>query len=175
LLRREVESTLEYNVYVQVDEPILSDRKTSLDDVLLSVELVNRIIRGVEERSILSVYFDFPSRKTLEALLDCKARYLMVDIADSPKRALEESVPLENHIPVVGVVDGRRIHTDRISEIELETIKKLDPGAPELVITTSTWLDLIPYRYALKKVWLLGSITQTIADKLGGEHVTLWR
>ncbi|MCE4624841.1 MAG: hypothetical protein F7C35_03135 [Desulfurococcales archaeon] len=175
LLRREVELTLEYNVYVQIDEPILSMRNAEEHWAGLAVELANNIISGVEDRSIIAVYFDFPSKKILETLLGVRAKYVSLDIVDSPRRAEENALPLDDHVPVVGVVDGRRIHEDRISDTILSIIKKLSGSGDEIVLTTTTWMDLIPFRYALKKTNILGRMVDFIAERLGGEAVKLWR
>ena len=175
LLRREVELTSEYGVYVQIDEPVLSDRKASPSDAELAVELSNKIIGGVEDRAIFAVYFDFPSRSVLEKILESRARYLALDIADSPSRARENAIPLEGHVPVLGLVDGRRIHEDRLEGPVLEAARRLSEGASEVVVSTTTWMDLIPYRYSLKKTMLVSKLVSRLADELGGEPVYLWR
>jgi len=175
LLAREVELTREFNVFVQVDEPILSDRKATPDDAALAADLVSKIVGSIAERAILAVYFDFPSRTVLERLLDAKTRYVMLDLVDSPRRAAEHAIPLDGHVPVLGLVDGRRIHTDRLADDIVNTVKTLAPGAGEIVVTTSTWMDLIPYRYALKKTSIVSRMVVDLAERLGGEPYTLWR
>ncbi|MCE4628479.1 MAG: hypothetical protein F7C34_04970 [Desulfurococcales archaeon] len=175
LLSREVSLVQEYGVYVQIDEPILSDRKATRDDATLAVDLASKILGPVSDRGIFAVYFDFPSKQVLEKLLEVKARYLMLDIEDSPARARENAVPLTGHVPVVGIVDGRRIHTDRLSDTTVSIVKALAEETDEVVVTTTTWMDLIPYRYALKKTSILGEIVRELASRVGGEVRTLWR
>ena len=175
LLSREVSLTQEYGVYVQIDEPILSDRKATPDDAALAAELASKILGPASDRGIIAVYFDFPDRRVLEKLLEVKAKYVMLDIVDSPARARENAIPLTGHVPVVGVVDGRRIHSDSLSEATVSIIKTLAAESDEIVVTTTAWMDLIPYRYALKKTSILGGIVRELASRIGGETRTLWR
>ncbi len=174
LLRREVELTLEYNVYVQIDEPILSDRRASPSDAELAVELAEEIAGPALDRAIIAVYFDFPGREVLERLVESKIRYIMLDIADSPARARENAIPLSGHVPVLGLVDGRRIHTDRLSDKLMKPVRVLAEGAGEIVVTTTTWMDLIPYRYALKKTMIVSEMVREVASMLGGEPYYIW-
>ncbi len=175
LLRREVELVSGFDVFVQIDEPILSDRKTTVDDAKLAVDLANEIVKDVEDRSVFAVYFDFPSKSIVEELLNLNAKYLMLDISDSIIRAEREAVPLTGHVPVLGIIDGRRIHEDQISERIIRIIKTLAQDTEEIVVSTTTWMDLIPYRYALKKTFILARTVESLASKLKGEPVRLWR
>jgi 5-methyltetrahydropteroyltriglutamate--homocysteine methyltransferase len=176
LLRREVEKTAEYNVYIQVDEPILSSREIGSDDTQQAIEAVNKIIDGFEEKSILAVYFDAPNREVMETLLETKAKYLSIDYMDTPHRASEalKSVSFADHSLVLGLVDARRIHRDTLKDNVKQLLKELAQEVDEIVVSTTTWMDLIPYRYALKKTRILGDLVDEVAELLGVEPIRLW-
>jgi len=175
-LRVEVELAFEAGAsMVQVDEPFLSDIDAARDDGVLAAELVNRIISGYEDRSVLAVYFAPPKPEVYDAILEVKARYLALDLVDLRERAVKlvEEKGFGGHVPVLGLIDARRIYDDNIEEgAELAT--RLAEG-DEVVLTTSAWLDLIPYRYSLRKTYLLGRLVEKTAEKTGGEAWTIWR
>lgn len=178
-LRIEVEKAFEHGAgMVQVDEPILADLDASPDDAALSVDLVNNIIKGFEDKSVLAVYFDAPKQSVYERMLDSKARYLMIDVADARERALKlvDEKGFGNHVPVLGLVDARRIHDDKYEVIasDLDRARKII-DADEIVLTTTTWMDLIPYRYSLRKTFLLGSLAERYAAERGLELYSIWR
>ena len=160
---------------VQIDEPFLADIDATRDDAVLAAELASKIVSGFEDRSILAVYFDVPRDEVYDALLDVKTKYFSLDIADAMARAvrLVESKGIPGHTPVLGLIDSRRIHTDDLDKLS-DTARNLLRGVEEAVVTTTTWLDLIPYRYALKKTILLGRLAEKLAQKTGAELVSLW-
>ncbi len=175
-LRVEVEGAFREGAsMVQVDEPFLADVDATRDDAVLARELVGKIVQGYEGKSVLAVYFNFPDKSVYEELLDAPTRYLALDIADYPARALEviEAKGLGGHVPALGVIDARRIYDDNLEEI-LGWLKRVVGGeAEETVLTTSSWLDLIPHRYGLRKTILLGRLVERAAERLGWEPVTL--
>ena len=178
-LRMEVEKAVELGAgMVQVDEPILADMDATVDDAALAVDLVAGIVRGFEDKAILAVYFDSPKPEVYEKLLDVRARYLMLDITDARERALKlvEAKGFGSHVPVLGLVDARRIHDDNFDRLisDVETIRK-HVDVDEMVFTTTTWMDLIPFRYSLRKTFLLGLLTEKYAVEKGFELVTVWR
>lgn len=175
-LRVEVEGAFkEGAVMVQVDEPFLADVDATRDDAILARDLVGKIVSGYEDKSILAVYFNFPDKEIYETILDSPTRYLALDIADYPGRALEviKSKGLGNHTPVLGVIHARRIYDDNLEEALKWVKSALDDSVEEIVVTTSSWLDLIPHRYSLRKTILLGRLVELAAERLGWEPVTL--
>ncbi len=178
LLKIEVERAVATGapLYVQIDEPLLADRKQGSKDLAeLSVELVNRIVDGVEDRAILALYFDAPEPEVYDTILNVKAKYLMLDLVDAPSRAktlLEKG--FGDHTPVLGLVDGRRIFEDKISDEIVNTVMSCCKDTDELVVTSSYWFDLIPFKYALKKTLTLSRIVQELSDKLGATPVFNW-
>jgi len=161
---------------VQVDEPYLADIDATRDDAVLAAELVSKIVEGYEDRAVLAVYFDAPRKEVYDAILETKTSYISLDITDVGARAVnlvkERGVP--GHKPVLGLIDARRIHTDEIERLA-DLALDLASGADELVLTTTTWLDLIPYRYSLKKTILLGRLVEKVAERAGVEPESLWR
>ncbi len=177
IIIREIELVKQFDVFIQIDEPLLSDRMLSKNDIESYMDLWNRIAKETGDRSILSIYFDAPSNEVYEALLDLRFRYISLDFIDTPERSynLIREYGIRDHIPVLGVVDARRIHDDKLSEIMIKTIKRLYDESGEIVLTTSTWMDLIPYKYAVKKVHILSKLVNEVAKELGTEIKNIWR
>ncbi len=178
VVRREVELALESGAsMVQIDEPFLADVDAARDDAILAKDLVNEIVKGFEDKSILAIYFNMPSSDVFEEVLDVKAKYVMVDVADAWNRAVERlnEKGIGGHTPVLGVVDARRIHDDDFNKIKSH-LDRIEPlrNVEELVLTTTAWLDLIPYRYSLRKTSLLGRLVEYYADKVGAQARSLW-
>ncbi len=163
---------------VQVDEPFLTDIDATEDDARLAVEMASLIKSKAGVPIALSVYFNVPEPKVYEVLIDSDADYLGIDVIDAPERGTELITAFSGIKPVLmlGVIDARRIYDDdfdKIASIVERVVEKT--GAKELVLTTSTWLDLISYKYAIRKTRLLGGLVDFIAEKLGGEGYTIWR
>ena len=151
---------------VQVDEPFLSDPDATRDDAVLASELVSRIASEAGVPTVLAVYFGVPEPVVYEAMLDSRVEYLSLDVVDSPSRLLSlvSSKGWGGHKPVLGLVDSRRL----IDDFNLYTglfHKVPKDGSDEVGVTTSTWLDLIPYDHSLKKTKRLG----TLVERLRGE------
>ncbi|MEM4558879.1 MAG: methylcobalamin--homocysteine methyltransferase [Acidilobaceae archaeon] len=178
LLASEVKSAVESGAsMVQIDEPCLSDPDITRDHAILAVELINSIIRDVGGvKVVLSLYFDIPNSSVYEALFESKVNCLSLDIIDAPRRALElvSAKGFGGHCGVLGLINARSIYDDDISRLEdiFGSIIKGYSGE-EIGLTTSTWLDLIPYDYSLRKTKLLGLLVERIARSFNLEHV--WR
>ncbi|MEM1686288.1 MAG: methylcobalamin--homocysteine methyltransferase [Acidilobaceae archaeon] len=178
LLESEVRGAVESGAsMIQIDEPILSDPDIKKDDAIMAVELINSIIRDIKGvKTILSVYFDVPSSSVYEVLLNSRVDCLSLDIIDAPKRALDLILGrgFGGHCGVLGLINARTIYDDDISRLEdiFGSIIKGYSGE-EIGLTTSTWLDLIPYDYSLRKTKLLGLLVERIARSFNLEHV--WR
>ena len=158
---------------VQIDEPILSDPEVSVDTARLSAELCSKIARSAGVKTSLAIYFGAPEVRVYEAVLDARVDYLSVDIATNPARALEllKLKGFGSHAPVLGLVDSRSILPDDISKL-VELAKEVLAGYDgEVGVTTSTWLDLIPYQYSLEKTRLLGLLAELLAQKLRAQLV----
>ena len=163
---------------VQIDEPILSDPEATRDQGVLAAELASMMVKGLGATSFLAVYFYSPKREVYEAILDAGVDYIALDYVDSPAKVEEllASKGTGGKGLALGVIDARSIYTDPYERVRSAVEKALKTSEVErLVITTSTWMDLIPYRYSLKKTRLLGVYTERLASDLGLEADMLWR
>jgi 5-methyltetrahydropteroyltriglutamate--homocysteine methyltransferase len=162
---------------VQVDEPYLASADATPDDARLAVEAFNSISREVKREAGtkigIALYFDSPRGDVYGEVLEAKADYISIDIADSPKRSLKllSEASCWDAKPVLGVIDARRIYDDDYSRVKdyVKTAVSACKDAEEIGLTTSTWLDLIPLRFSLRKTVLLGLYTEMIARELGLE------
>ncbi|MCE4605631.1 MAG: hypothetical protein F7C08_03765 [Desulfurococcales archaeon] len=161
---------------IQIDEPFLADIDATRDHARLAAELVDKIVEGVEDKSIVSIYFNIPESSVFEELLNTRAKYIMIDVVDAPVRAesLVKNIGFGDHTPVLGAIDSRRIIDDKPSFVE-NFLKAIESSVDEVVVTTSTWLDLIPFRYALRKVYVLGRIVEELAGRNGYDLYSIWR
>ena len=149
---------------IQIDEPILSDPDTTRDDARLAVELVNSITSQLKVPTILAVYFDVPRDEVYSEILEARTTYISIDIADAPKRALDliARQGFGEHKPVLGVIDARRIEDDSLDRVKEWVGQALRGYDGEAGITTTTWFDVIPYTYSLRKTFLLGRFAEAL-------------
>jgi 5-methyltetrahydropteroyltriglutamate--homocysteine methyltransferase len=173
LLAGEVKAAVEAGAsMVQVDEPILTDPDTIRDMAVLAVELVNSIV-GVAggAKTVLALYFDVPKSDVYDVILDVKANCISVDVMDAPERALKllESKGFGGHCGVLGLINSRVIYDDPLDKlVDLAVSIARSSGVEELGVTTTTWLDLIPYSYSLRKTHLLGVLSSKVSERIGG-------
>lgn len=171
LLAREVEGAVKAGAgLVEVHEPFLGDVDAKPSDVELFRELLEPIRRVAGAKLAVSVYYSFPEREVYKSLLEVKADIIAFDTADTPKRAHEtiRSLGRGDWVPAFGEINARSIYDDNLDtavERVVETVKTL--GLEEVVVTTSSGFELIPYRYSLRKTILLGRLAEKIAEKLG--------
>ncbi len=147
---------------VQVDEPFLADVDATPDDAALAAELDSRILAAAAAEGAstrLAVEYNVPEPAVYEKLLEVKADYIVVDVADAPEKALrlleQKGAPKGLGL---GVVQARNIYPEHYGMVKpwLERAAKLSPE--RILLTTSAWLDLIPLSYAVKKTNILGHI-----------------
>jgi 5-methyltetrahydropteroyltriglutamate--homocysteine methyltransferase len=172
LLADEVKAAIEAGAsMVQVDEPMLADHDATRDEALLAVELVNSIVASAGgAKTALALYFDVPRGEVYDAILDVKANCISLDVVDAPERALKliESKGFSDHCGILGLVNSRTIYddpVDKLVEVALRVARSSKVG--EMGVTTTTWLDLIPYSYSLRKTYLLGVLTLKIQENVG--------
>lgn len=159
---------------VQIDEPLLSDPDVTKDQAILATELASEIAKSSgSAKTILSIYFDVPKPEIYEQAMAAKVRCVSIDAIDAPAR-FNELVASKGlrECSALGLVNARNVYDDELQRLE-EMAAGAANGIDELGITTSTWLDLIPYDYALRKTRILGLLTERIAKRVGGELV--WR
>ncbi len=161
---------------IEVQEPFLADVDASPDDVELLKDLLKPIREAAgEAKLVLSIYYNFPERKVYEKLLEVDADYVALDFADAPKRAYEtlESVGRGSWVPAFGEINGREIYDDNVSVLsERIAAAAKSLSLDEVVVTTTSGFELIPYRYSLRKTVLLGRLAESVAEKLGFELKT---
>ncbi len=171
LMANEVKAAVEAGAsMVQVDEPMLTDPDTTRDEALLAVDLVNTITASAgQAKTVLALYFDVPKSDVFDVILNAKVNCISLDVIDAPERALKliESKGFGGHCSVLGLINSRTIYddpVDRLTELAL-TIAK-GSRVEELGITTTTWLDLIPYSYSLRKTHLLGILASRVSGSV---------
>jgi len=162
--------------FVQIDEPILSDPDARRDDAVLAAELAGRIASEAGVPTAISVYFYSVKPDVYEALLDAKVDYLFIDVVDGGGAAADviASKGVGGKKLGLGAVEARNIYSEpfeRIAERVERALRGVKGEVEELVLTTSTWLDLIPYKYSLKKTRLLGFYAERLAEKLGATYL----
>ncbi|MCX8196141.1 MAG: methylcobalamin--homocysteine methyltransferase [Acidilobaceae archaeon] len=148
---------------VQIDEPALSDQEATKDQAILAAELAGRIAREAgSAKVILAVYFDVPSADVYEALLEAKVNCLSLDVIDAPERAqkLVASKGLKEGCVALGLINARNVYDDELDKLKSLFFSLTKGYEGELGVTTSTWLDLLPYEYGIRKARILGSLAQ---------------
>ncbi len=157
---------------VEVQEPFLADVDATPDDVDLFKELVSIVRERVGgARLVVSVYYNFPDPKVYDAMLDVKGvDYVALDIADAPARAVEtlKARGVGEWRPALGLINARDIYDDDVERLAGEAASLAKAlGLEEVVVTTSSGFELIPYRYSLRKTQLLGRLAEETAARLG--------
>lgn len=152
---------------IQIDEPYMTEQELSRDDAILGVELINSIVARLKVPTAVSIYFDVAREDVYEALLNVKTTYLSIDVADAPARALSlvAKKGLGGHKPILGVIDARRIEDDDFEKVKSWVLQVSKEASDEEVgLTTTTWFDVIPYTYSLRKAYLLSAITEKLRE-----------
>ncbi len=177
LLSMEAKAAVEAGAgFVQIDEPILSDPDAKRDDAILAAELAGRIASEARAPTALAVYFYAVKPEIYDALLDAKVDYLFIDIVDGAGGAADVVAAKGSGGKKLGLgaVEARNIYSEpfeRVVDRVERALKGLGSEVEEIVLTTSTWLDLIPYKYSLKKTRLLGYYAERLAEKLGATYL----
>jgi Methionine synthase II (cobalamin-independent) len=171
LLADEVKAAVEAGAsMVQIDEPVLTDPDATRDEALLAVELVNTIVASAgQAKTVLALYFDVPGSGVYDVILNAKSNCISLDVVDAPERALKlvEAKGFSSHCGVLGLINSRTIYDDPLDKL-VELALKVARGSKleEVGVTTSTWLDLIPYGYSLRKTYLLGFLASKVSERV---------
>ena len=147
---------------VQLDEPWLADVDATVDDAVLAAELASRILgeaKAAGASTRLAIEYNVPAPQVYEKLLEAKADYIVIDVADAPEKALklleEKGAPRGLGL---GVVQARNIYPEHYGMVKPWIERAAKTGPEALLLTTSAWLDLIPLQYAVQKTNILGHI-----------------
>ncbi|RUM46671.1 MAG: methylcobalamin--homocysteine methyltransferase [Hyperthermus sp.] len=173
ILEREVALAVEAGASViQVDEPYMADVEASKDDAVLAAELVSRVLSPARGKSAtrLAIEYNVPSGEVYERLLDTRVDYIVLDVVDSPGRAMEllKSRGVGGHGLGLGVIQARNIYPDKHSVVVKLVEEAVNVSeAKSVLLTTSAWLDLIPLPHAISKTNILGYIFSRIANAEG--------
>jgi 5-methyltetrahydropteroyltriglutamate--homocysteine methyltransferase len=157
---------------VQLDEPILTDPYLKSDDVDILNELVDEVFKGVSAFKVLATYFGVPNENAYNKIIETGVDAIAISTVERPKAFFDliKRFGTGGKVPVLGVVDSRNIYDDdykRVREL-IETFIKTE-DSEEIAITTSSWLDLIPFTYSLRKTIILGRYAEMLARDLGLE------
>ncbi len=164
---------------VQIDEPLLSDPDASPDLGTLAAELAGRIVSSAgSSKTVLALYYGSPRPDVYERVLESKVACISIDVGDSPRDSVEllKSKGFGSHCAVLGLINSRAIYEDplhRLVETASEILKEYEGS--EVGVTTTVWLDLVPYEYGIYKVRLLGELVRMVSSKLGVEGSEGWR
>ncbi len=164
VLREEARLAIEAGARViEVDEPWLCDVDASRSDAELATELFRKYFANLGAETVLATYFSPPTPSIWEVLANAGASYVTIDVVDSPKRAREA---LEKAVPegvALGVVQARDL-----LDPPLELVKEFarlceERGAKRVALTTSAWLDLLPFDASIEKVIKLGRLLRALS------------
>jgi len=164
-LKREIESLSDLADFIQMDEPSLVDPELGEDDRRWGVELVNALLKAVgvsRDRLLIATYFNLDSR-SYSILLEIKAG-LHLDLS-STKNA--DHILMEQgyggDLLSLGVVDSRSIFPEDPGDIAGRVERLLEKvSAKALAISTSSWLDYIPFENAVEKLKILGEVLRRL-------------
>ncbi len=155
ILALEAEKSVENGASViEIHEPFLGDIDARPEDAELAARLASMIASRVSGKAEvrLLVYYAPPSPEAWEKLAEAKVDAVIVDYVDAPQKTeklLEKWAPRRLGL---GLINARSIYPEDPRSVAQEA-KRLayKAGVEELIVATSTPLDLIPLRYAIEK------------------------
>ncbi|MCS7098728.1 MAG: hypothetical protein RMH84_02120 [Sulfolobales archaeon] len=177
LLAAEVRLAVEAGAsLVQVDEPLLADPDIGYDLSALAAELSSRIASSAgSAKTVLAIYFGAPRADVYENALNARVSCISIDVADAPNSSLKliESKGFGSHCAVLGLVNSRTVYRDPI-DVMVDTATKAlkNYEGDEVGVTTTTWLDLVPYEYSISKLRVLSELVDSLSLKLGAEKIS---
>jgi len=169
LLAEEVRRAVEAGAsVVQVDEPMFADVDAKPDEASEAVEAINTVFKAAgSTETRLAIPYNVPSPDVYERILDVKARTIILDFVDAFERGLKlvKEKGVGGHELGAGIIEARNIYIEPYERFasQLDAIISVYNG-DRLLITTSTWLDLIPPHYAIEKTKILGCYTTRYAS-----------
>ncbi|MCE4617075.1 MAG: hypothetical protein F7C32_00605 [Desulfurococcales archaeon] len=148
---------------LQIDEPGLSENEVYGRFRGELKELYSILLRDLSfSKIIVSVYFRAPVEKAYQELISLDGvDVISLDWVDDKKtvRKLINEYGVKGGGLGLGVVDARSIYGEDPEIVAGEVRKVVESlDLKFLMLTTSTWLELIPFRYAAKKAGILASI-----------------
>ncbi len=159
-LNKELKQLNKGEILVQVDEPALIDIDFYSAFKGLIGEAYDVLFEGVSARKSVAIYFGCPVEEAYRELVDYgELDFIVLDMVNCSKDRLFHLVSeqgVTSSTIGLGVIESRDLFTDSYESIR-DTVWKLAEATniDAFHLTTSTWLDLIPYEYALLKTRLL--------------------
>jgi len=150
----------------EVAEPWLGDPDATKEHAALVRELFNKYFAGAGGEKILSVYYHPPSPEAMEELAGAKADYVAISYVDAPSKAVEALGKACPRGIGLGVINARSIYPDPVERTR-KALREVSGACKEsrIALTTSAPLDLIPFTEALKKLRILASHRDTVAEE----------
>jgi len=150
---------------IQIDEPSLVDPELSREDRRWGVAVVNELIRkaGIPSNKLLVATYFHLNHDSYSALLDIKAGLHLDLLSSRDGEAALLELGFEGHLLSLGVVNARSIFPDDLKGIirRVEEVAKR-VSAEELIISTNTWLDYLPFEDAVEKLKILGEVRRRV-------------
>ncbi|MCE4606039.1 MAG: hypothetical protein F7B59_01725 [Desulfurococcales archaeon] len=159
------------DIIIQIDEPALTDKE--LYDRIRShlEEIYGSLLPGLDTSVRVSVYFGCVLEDAYAELLDVKGLdFVTLDGVDCKKiSTLIKEYGVKNRKLGLGVIEARDIYEDDYTKVKTSVSKVLEEYEGDLSLlhlTTSTWLDLIPYEYAVRKTGVLSYYSNRIKEEV---------
>jgi 5-methyltetrahydropteroyltriglutamate--homocysteine methyltransferase len=166
-LNREITALGEEGIVVQVDEPALTDNELYSRVKGSITDIYSALLEKVSVPVHVSIYFGCMVEKAYEELLNVKGLEMInLDVVDC-KRASEviREYGIIGKKLGLGVIEARDIYQDSFDKVRgLVNSFIENTGVESIHLTTSTWLDLIPFEYALEKTRLLSDYASRIKE-----------
>ena len=152
---------------IQVEEPFMGDVDADPVEVEQAVEVINeKVLAGLGAETRIAVQYNPPSPGVYEKILEVKTDYIVIDFADSPKRALNliREKGCGGRGIGVGAIQARDLVEDRYENVK-SLLNEAFKCSDRVLLTSSAWFDLLPFGYALEKTRNLGFIAQRYREE----------
>jgi len=156
---------------LQIDEPALSEEEVYARFKGELASIYSILLEGTGFSDVwLAVYFRAPPSDAYAELLDLKSIDMVsldwVDDYAGVENIVREYGAKKSGLGL-GVVDARDIYGENPAEVIERVSGIIDfSGSERVMLTTSTWLELLPLRYAAKKAGVLAEIAEILSGKM---------
>lgn len=145
---------------IQVEEPFMGDIDADPGEVETAIDIINeKIVKSLPVETRIAIQYNPPSQDVYRKLLEAKTDYIVIDFADAPRRALEllSNIGCGGKGLGVGAIQARDLREEDYTEVK-KLLLEAEKCAGKIILTTSAWLDQLPYRSAIDKTRILGQI-----------------
>jgi 5-methyltetrahydropteroyltriglutamate--homocysteine methyltransferase len=159
------------NIVIQVDEPSLTDKELYAKTKGHLSEIYDALLSELNTSVRVSVYFGCILEEAYKELLDVKnIDFIVLDAVDCRNfHSAVKEYGVKNDKLGLGVIEARDIYRDDYDRVKKSVETLVENAGTELKLihlTTSTWLDLIPYDYAVEKTRILSEYSKRIQDEV---------